>query len=664
MAAYSSWRSRLNNLQFCKQLRENNGKESHQLTNNTKHLISVIDGDLYAWDNFSANIIYFNLKTLLNTTGGDENNETSSQRHQTLLCTNAPTYEVEGLLFNLSGSHIAIWGHGGIHVIELPRRWGKYAEFEGGKSVISCRTISVAERYCVSQGGVKIQQIAWHPGSSTDSHLVILTSDNILSVYDMTEQNKASQTINLDSIHSDLNISPTKISFSAALGERAVAFDFAKPIELKPKKKVLGIQPDETDNIVWPVYLVKGNGNVCIAYTTTLMDREINLPVQGPLMMHPPADDNYEEPALYVIESVELELSLTTPQYNTEELSSDDFTCPVKLQRDPSTYDRYHCSHSAGVHSVALPWAQSLHTFISDDNQQCVVEHVICTKPLTSSPTAPIQGLSIVTDPSLGITLLVLTSDYLFTALPLGSKYRSVALPLVSDALSTTVTSPLRKLNRVPFDHHIAKILQRTSSNPLLKSSSRTEVSQQECFQLLSRATQVLREEYIQKQDQARIEIETRARILRDQKKNQNKDLQRLEESRNILRDKAECVSEKLENSQHLQERNLKRLELIMRKIQSRLPMLSDAEKVFSKEIQEISDNIKAFEKNLDQLKKKQEYQKQKIERDDKSISNNPLLKPNHTTHLKEILKEESDEISNLMKKVNQLKLDTNLSLS
>ncbi|KAK6184474.1 hypothetical protein SNE40_006942 [Patella caerulea] len=731
MAAYSGWRSRLNNHQFCKQLRENNVKESRfKLASDAKQLIAVIDGDIYVWDASATHLIYFHLKTLLNV--ADVKNET--YRHQTLLCLEPPRFEVESIKCNTSVSHVAIWGADGIRVMVLPRRWGKFAEYEGGKNVISCRVISVAERYCIGQAGVKVQQVSWHPGSKTDSHLAMLTSDNMLSTFDIANPDKACHVINMDTIHTGLNISPNKLSFSAALGEKTVAFDFGEPFQLQQKRKVLGLQAEEEETTAWPIYLVKGNGNIYVTYCNLSTERELNLPVQGPLIMYPPADDNYgidacdimclnstppvlvvvtcegklhhclvlqaddnnsnstiqfeqssklscdsmfyepiTEPNLYVIESVELELSLTTAQHDSNQLIEDDFTCPVKLQKDPSTYDRYHCSHAAGVHTVALPWAHSLNTFASDDdeinpvlpeNQDCIVEHVICTKPLTSSVPSPIQGLSVVTDPSLGVTLLVLSSDYQFTALPLSSKYRTVSAVLASDSESRGVKSPLRRLSQEPFDYHISKILQRTSSNPLLKSGYGTEVSQQECFQLLSRATQVLREEYIQKQDQARVEIETRAKILTDQKRLQNEDLKRLEESRNILRDQAETIAEKLETCQHSQELILKRLQVIMRKIQSRLPMLSDAEKNYDKELQTMSDNIDGIKKNLEQLKKKQEYQKRQMSFGNNTAVSSPVLKKNQTTKLKEILQQESDEISELMKKVNQLKVDTSISLS
>jgi len=45
--------------------------------------------------------------------------------------------------------------------------------------LLCCRTISVAEREFVVADFVLLHA-AWHPGSSTSTHLVILTSDNVL----------------------------------------------------------------------------------------------------------------------------------------------------------------------------------------------------------------------------------------------------------------------------------------------------------------------------------------------------------------------------------------------------------------------------------------------------------------------------------------------------
>lgn len=58
---------------------------------------------------------------------------------QILLCSDAPRFEVEFLTFNSTGNLLALWGKGGISILELPKRWGKHAEYEGGKPTITCK---------------------------------------------------------------------------------------------------------------------------------------------------------------------------------------------------------------------------------------------------------------------------------------------------------------------------------------------------------------------------------------------------------------------------------------------------------------------------------------------------------------------------------------------
>ncbi|XP_067648848.1 nucleoporin 88-like [Haliotis asinina] len=724
MAATSTWRTSLNLHQFCKQLKENNAKDSlKKIAFDSKELIvTTYDGDLFVWDAYSSHMVYFRLKNLL-----PEAKE-KAHRYQILQCTDSPRFDVEGLIINQSASHIIVWGLSGIKVVELPRRYGRYGEFEGGKDIVSCRTIQIAERYFASQQGVRLREAAWHPGSSSDSHIVLLTSDNVLSIYDLADPEKAMKTFDLDSgSRFDFNPSPTKIRLSSALGETAVSFDFGPATELKTRQR-LGVSTLQETLPVWPVYIVKGNGDVMVVYTSLRFTRNEHLPVQGPLMMCPPADDNYGldactirclnisppvvviatcegklhhcvvmatedddisisghsslgptpnasiyepvlEPTLWVYESVELELSLTTTDINDDRPIEDDFSCPIRIIKDPCTSTRYHCCHGAGVHSVALPWLSCVHRFLTGDNnesslphnQECVVEHLVCTKPLPSSPAAPILGLDIITDPSLSPTLLSLTSDYEFVALPLSTKSSSLNEPrsLLSDSPGPAVTSPLRQLNREPFDQHIAKILLRNSSHPVLKSGPKSELSQQECFQLLTRATQVFREEYIQKQDLARQEIETRVRILHEQKKQQQRDINSLSQSRNILQDKGEGLASKLNSAQESQDSLLRRLDQIMRKIQSRVPMLSDAEKHMLRELKTLKGNLDTFAKKLQQVKIKQDFQA-RTAAGDRQGPGSPAIQKAQIGQLQHILKQEGEEIADLMKKITQLKMETN----
>lgn len=51
--------------------------------------------------------------------------------------------------------------------------------------------------------------------------------------------------------------------------------------------------------------------------------------------------------------------------------------------------------------------------------KECIVEHLLCTKPLPSSPDSPVLGVSIMVSHQLGLTLLCLTSQLKPICLPL-----------------------------------------------------------------------------------------------------------------------------------------------------------------------------------------------------------------------------------------------------
>lgn len=69
----------------------------------------------------------------------DEINKQSHPALQTLLCINPPMFEVCEVLLSPTQSHVALAGQRGITVLELPQRWGKKSEFEGGRIQINCK---------------------------------------------------------------------------------------------------------------------------------------------------------------------------------------------------------------------------------------------------------------------------------------------------------------------------------------------------------------------------------------------------------------------------------------------------------------------------------------------------------------------------------------------
>ena len=73
-------------------------------------------------------------------------------------------------------------------------------------------------------------------------------------------------------------------------------------------------------------------------------------------------------------------------------------------------------------------------------------------------------------------------------------------------------------------------------------------LSSEQCYEILARSTKVLREEYVDKFDQARSEIEKRVAGLEARKRQQHLSLVKLAQERFALRDKAAQLSEKYED--------------------------------------------------------------------------------------------------------------------
>lgn len=61
---------------------------------------------------------------------------------QTFCCTDAPLFDVHSMLFSPSSKNLVLIGERGISVVEMPMRWGKFAEYDGGSEEVLCRYCS------------------------------------------------------------------------------------------------------------------------------------------------------------------------------------------------------------------------------------------------------------------------------------------------------------------------------------------------------------------------------------------------------------------------------------------------------------------------------------------------------------------------------------------
>ncbi|XP_057631548.1 nuclear pore complex protein Nup88 isoform X2 [Chionomys nivalis] len=631
----------------------------------TRNLVFGLGGELFLWDAEGSAFLVVRLR---GPSGGAV--EPPLSQFQRLLCINPPLFEIHQVLLSPTQHHVALIGTKGLMALELPQRWGKDSEFEGGKATVNCSTTPIAERFFTSSTSLTLKHAAWYPSEMLDPHVVLLTSDNVIRIYSLREPQTPTKVIVLSEAEEESLILNKGRAYTASLGETAVAFDFGPLATVS--KNIFG-QKGKEEIVAYPLYILYENGETFLTYVSLLHNPGNIGKLLGPLPMHPAAEDNYgydacavlclpcvpnilviatesgmlyhcvvlegeEEddqtsekswdprvdliPSLYVFECVELELALKLASSEDDPFASD-FSCPIKLHRDPKCPSRYHCTHEAGVHSVGLTWIHKLHKFLGSDEedkdslqelaaeQKCFVEHILCTKPLPCRQPAPIRGFWIVPD-ILGPTMICITSTYECLIRPLLSSEKDLAPP------------------------------------------------PEECLQLISRATQVFREQYILKQDLAKEEIQRRVKLLCDQKRKQLEDLNYCREERKSLREMAERLADKYEEAKEKQEDIMNRMKKVLHSFHTQLPVLSDSERDMKKELQLIPDQLRHLGNAIKQVTMKKDYQQRKMEKVLSPQRPTITLSAYQRKCIQSILKEEGEHIREMVKQINDIRNHVN----
>lgn len=86
------------------------------------------------------------------------------------------------------------------------------------------------------------------------------------SIYSLVDPEKPAQTIYLGDSEPAYSLPLTRPSTSSALGYNVVAFDFGLSVEVK-KKSGFRKTAKGAGLTVWPLYCVRGNGDVVVAYS-------------------------------------------------------------------------------------------------------------------------------------------------------------------------------------------------------------------------------------------------------------------------------------------------------------------------------------------------------------------------------------------------------------
>ncbi|GCC44861.1 hypothetical protein chiPu_0029157, partial [Chiloscyllium punctatum] len=201
-------------------------------------------------------------------------------------------------------------------------------------------------------------------------------------------------------------------------------------------------------------------------------------------------------------------------------------------------------------------------------------------------------------------------------------------------------------------------ILRRTTTNPLLLRASDAVGAPppQEYLQLLSRATQVFREEYILKQALAREEITRRVKLLESQKKKQMQDIVQCIAVKKVMREMAEVLADKFEDARDSQDDIMIRVKRILHSLNSKLPVLSDSEKDMKKELKCISEQLEDLGNSVKQVQKKSEYQQREIHEQESPRKKSISLSASQKKCVQSVLKEQSDRITEIVRKINDIR--------
>ena len=187
--------------------------------------------------------------------------------------------------------------------------------------------------------------------------------------------------------------------------------------------------------------------------------------------------------------------------------------------------------HDSGLHQVELPMSAS--EDVEEAEAPCTVEHLICTRPTLDSPAAPLLGTTVAYPPATIISLLANNTLHAMKLKP-SSSY---TIPLMSDSLSLGSNQSSRTQTCDNIEDRLRLIFARETTQPLIISAPDTEITQTQTLELLARATETLKREYVNKILRAKEELAAEAKVLGSKKSSQEALLRKLETNRTELRE-------------------------------------------------------------------------------------------------------------------------------
>jgi ABC-type phosphate transport system auxiliary subunit len=147
-----------------------------------------------------------------------------------------------------------------------------------------------------------------------------------------------------------------------------------------------------------------------------------------------------------------------------------------------------------------------------------------------------------------------------------------------------------------------------------------------------------------------------RALMLVERKKDQEEKLEELEREQHVLMEKGEEIVRKCGDVQKSQMRLMERLKHILRELQTNGSILSDAERKFGEELDEMNDRLPQLQAQMKTINGKMKYRCQSMEEEPEVE-----LSSSQNNRIRRILKDQSEMISTTTNELKRLQKESGL---
>lgn len=358
-------------------------------------------------------------------------------------------------------------------------------------------------------------------------------------------------------------------------------------------------------------------------------------------------DHSEREWTIYVVETIELELGITIDPKERR------YICPVFLKRDPINELRYFAYHNAGLHAVTIKFLNALATFTDSQedngatlefNENSQAEYLVCTKVTGVDKINVVLGLGFLQSPPVLVLYLnsgqVVSLDMISKSEVLDEYLRK---PVATSKTGHYLTSSDSLANSV-LSQSMSQLMNTTAAKkvaaqPILNLDKSAQLGPIQNIGMLNQVIATFRENYFQRLETLRRELERRVQLLNRTKTQQIVEIKNLQSECELIRENAENLAVKYEDICERQQDFSKRAQEVLRLANLHLPKNTASEREFADKIATINTKTKTLATQLVSVRSKMDQLKLQSEANgDKPKTQTIVLPPKREQIIMEIL--------------------------